>query len=303
MYLYDCYQIIVRLIKDDDIQQDIIEEKIKIIKTTPWVIGRTYKQNAPNLLIAPVKRAPIPSQLGIDTLIFAGTLLKLLNSAAMDFQVTFGGDELMLFRTAMEEFVWVAIEISNINLCEPEEYIKLSPEFFERKGGKLKSVLYYYTIVQECARSFVWSAVSMKIKIPIQDFSASVLKKYPSLFGSKKFNIITTHLEEPETSGRNTYRNIEGLMKSGIQFINASLKSFKSLKRAPSVVRYQIMIVLLLLDYFKSSGTRKMVNMEETLNQYLAQEWMSDLDYRMIDLNKGQGGIMRWKWLLEGKVD
>jgi hypothetical protein len=89
-HLYDAYVMVNRLVKVEYVEQDVVEEKIKVMKRTPWVKGLTHEQNSPVLAIPPARHAPVPPQLGIEILMYA-VLIQLHGADANSVKLSYDG--------------------------------------------------------------------------------------------------------------------------------------------------------------------------------------------------------------------
>jgi hypothetical protein len=200
--LYGFYKILVRSITIEDTNQNALDAKIAIIKSTPWVNGKTHEENAPKRSLPPMHKAPIPPQVSIDSLILVAKILNLFNYASMDFDFNFDCDELEIFKNVVENITWIALQLSDVGIKTFDSYqhdnsTHLNPEPFENDAGKYSVVIHYYNIVQARIRSLIWSIISLNIQQPLTIFSTRVKSLYPTLLSSNYTVFATTHLTAP----------------------------------------------------------------------------------------------------------
>jgi hypothetical protein len=304
-HLYGFYKILVRSMKIEYINRNDIDAKIAIIKSTPWVNGKTYEGNAPKNSLPPTHKAPIPPQITIDSLILVAQILTLFNSATIDFDITFDDDKLVFFKNVLENVIWIVLQLSDVGvksfdmpMYQQDNSTFLNPEPFENDAGKYSVVIDYFNIVQARIRSLIWSIIALNIEQPLINFSTRVKSLYPSLLLSNDTIFITTHLTSPAYSPKE-YNKMEGLLSSGVIFIKTALNVYPSLENAPDLVKYQTFITLLLLNHYKKLNYLEMAtNSGSSVNEMIVGEWMVGFKGTDICLSNGISGDILWKWFL-----
>ena len=95
-------------------QGDVIEAKIKILKSTVWDPEKSVVENAPIFYHAPQYLAPIPHQFALNCLTFVIVILELFNSLIMDIPSTVIG--LNWIKPKMQEIVDTCLAISSVEI-------------------------------------------------------------------------------------------------------------------------------------------------------------------------------------------